>query len=139
MAGMVNILKQSFTLVELMIVIVVIGIIAALSVPRLNGRADKTRYNTAVADVQTSIPMALKLYEFDTGSYPSTSQGLRALYEKQARAQKWNGPYLDYKPVDPWGQEYNYIYPSLKQANSYDLWSNGPDRISGSEDDIKNW
>lgn len=128
--------KAGFTLIEILLVVVIIGILAALAAPRLGGRVKEARINSARADVQ-SIGTALRLYELDNGDYPSSLQGL---ISKPGGSNNWRGPYLEKSamPKDPWGNDYVYNYPGQHNSHSYDLKSNGPDGVA-SADDVNNW
>ncbi len=128
-------MKRSFTLIELMLVVIIIGILAGLVVPRLAGRAEKARKIAAKADVEVNIPQALDLYEMDTGSYPDQ---LEDLVNDPSQEENWDGPYLKKMPKDPWGEPYHYKYPS-EHGIDYDLVSKGNDKVLGSEDDVTNW
>ncbi len=131
-----------FTLVELMLVIIIIGVLAAMVVPSLAGRAERARVTAAKADISSSIGMALDLYEADTGAYPATEQGLEALIKETEGVAGWLGPYLkgtSEVPRDPWGNEYNYTCPGEENAESYDLVSYGRDGKEGGEDDVANY
>lgn len=130
--------RSGFTLIELMIVVVILAVLAAAVVPRLAGRTQQARINTAKMDISGNISVALDLYELDNGKYPTTEEGLSALLTKPASATNWNGPYLKKKPIDPWGNEYKYASPGTHN-NDYDLYSLGPDGIEGTNDDITNW
>jgi general secretion pathway protein G len=133
--------QAGFTLIELMIVIVIIGALAALAVPRLAGRSEAARQTAAQADIKGNISLALRLYEVDTGRYPTTEQGLEALLTKPSSPpvpQNWKGPYLEEAPLDPWGKAYIYKFPGTHPPRDYDLSSLGPDGAA-SEDDISNW
>ena len=133
-----------FTLVELMLVIVIIGVLAAMVVPRLAGRTEQAKIARAKADV-ASIGLALDLYELDTGKYPAESD-LKALTEKTAPSdlsedaqKRFSGPYLKKGlPKDPWGRDYNYKSPS-DHNQDYDLWSAGSNGQPGDNDDVSNW
>jgi len=127
-----------FTLIELMLVVVIIGALVAMVMPRLTGRSEQARATAAEADVRANIATALKLYELDNGNYPSSEEGLNALLAKPSLAQNWRGPYLEKKPVDPWGREYQYKCPGEHRAADYDLYSLGKDGAE-STDDVKNW
>jgi general secretion pathway protein G len=129
--------KRGFTLIELMLVVIIISALVAMVLPRLTGRSEQARIAAAKADINVNIATALKLYELDNGAFPTTEEGLDALLHKPASAPNWNGPYLEKKPIDPWGREYKYISPG-KYRPDYDLYSLGRDGIE-SEDDITNW
>ena len=130
--------KMGFTLIELMLVVVIIGTLVAMVMPRLAGRGEQARIAAARADIEANIATALKLYELDNGSFPSTSEGLNALLVAPASAHNWNGPYLEKKPIDPWGREYKYKSPGEHRPADYDLYSLGRDGVE-SADDVKNW
>src|SRR4030042_2333941 len=97
---------KAFTLIELMLVVIIIGALVAMVMPRLTGRGEQARVAAAQADIQANIATALKLYELDNGSFPTTEEGLNALLNKSTSARNWNGPYLEKKAIDPWGKEY---------------------------------
>jgi general secretion pathway protein G len=132
-----NFLK-AFTLIELMLVVIIIGALVAMVMPRLTGRSEQARVAAAQADVSANIATALKLYELDNGSFPSTAEGLNALLSQPASAPNWKGPYLEKKPIDPWGREYKYKCPGDHRTADYDLYSLGRDGVE-SADDVKNW
>jgi general secretion pathway protein G len=127
-------MRKAFTLIELMLVVIIIGVLASLVVPRLAGRAEKARRVAAKADVAANIPSALDLYEMDMGEYPPRLEDLI----QSPGSENWDGPYLKKLPKDPWGAEYYYKYPG-DHALDYDLASKGKDRTLGTEDDVTNW
>jgi general secretion pathway protein G len=127
--------KKAFTLIELMLVVVIIGVLASLVVPRLAGRADKARAMAAKADIEANIPSAVDMFEMDTGKYPAS---LDELLHSPSGAADWHGPYLKKPALDPWSRPYQYKAPG-EHDNDYDLWSQGKDGVSGNEDDVKNW
>jgi len=132
-----------FTLIEVMIVVVILGILAAVVVPRIMGNPDEARITVARTDIN-NITSALSLYRLDTFSYPSTDQGLEALIQRPANlpsGARWReGGYLSQMPKDPWGNPYQYLQPGVK--GEFDLWSLGADGAPGGEGlgaDIGNW
>ncbi len=131
-------MKRGFTLIELMLVVIIIGALVAMVMPRLSGRGEQARVAAAKADIQANIATGLKLYELDNGNFPSTEEGLNALFSKSASAMNWNGPYLERRPIDPWGREYKYKCPGEHRSSDYDLYSLGKDGTE-SADDVANW
>jgi len=130
--------KKGFTLIELMLVIIIIGALAAMVMPRLTGRSEDARKAAAMADVFANIATALKLYELDVGNFPTTEQGLNALITQPTGVSNWRGPYIETKPLDPWGREYQYVCPGTHRPD-YDLFSLGKDGQAGTADDVGNW
>jgi general secretion pathway protein G len=131
--------RRGFTLIEIMLVVIIIGALAAMIVPRLAGRSEQAKVAVAKADL-SNIATALKLYELDNGNFPITSQGLSALRERTASVpvpKNWNGPYLEKDPVDPWGSAYVYVAPGAHRPD-YDLSSKGKD-LNSADDDVVNW
>jgi general secretion pathway protein G len=131
-------MKKGFTLIELMLVVIIIGVLVAMVMPRLAGRSEQARIAAAKADITSGIAVSLDLFELDNGRYPNTEEGLNALIANSSGLENWKGPYLKKKPTDPWGRDYNYKSPG-EHNSDYDLWSSGPDGTSGSQDDIGNW
>ena len=132
-----------FTLIEVLVVVVIIGILAAVVVPRFMDEPDRARIVKAQQDIQ-AIQTALNLYRLDNQTYPSTNQGLAALVDQpsgQPPAPNWKaGGYLEGLPVDPWGREYNYLNPGVH--GEIDIWSNGANGMPGGEGlnaEIGNW
>ncbi len=137
--------NRGFTLIELMVVIVILGILAGLIIPRIMGRPEEARRMKAKIQIE-SIETAIKLYRLDNGEYPSTEQGLEALVEPPTVGQlpkAWRkGGYLEKGkvPKDPWGNDYIYLCPGLH--DDFDLMSYGADGEPGGEDnnaDINSW
>jgi len=128
--------KTGFTLIEIMLVVAIIGILAAMVVPRLTGRTKQARAAVAKADVDVNLPLALDLYELDIGEFPS---GLDHLRDNRDDNDNWQGPYLKKIPKDPWGRDYYYVYPGEHNRSDYDIYSAGADGAPGTDDDIVNW
>ncbi len=130
--------RSGFTLIELILVITIIGVLAAMVVPRFVGRSEDARKARAKADI-ASIGTALDLYELDIGEYPATLEDLAAREAPTGvEANQWNGPYLKKGlPKDPWGRTYVYNAQS-QRAQDFDLYSLGKDGQPGN-DDITNW
>ncbi len=131
-------MKKGFTLIELMLVVIIIGALVAMVMPRFTGRGEQARVAAATADIQANIATALKLYELDNGGFPASEEGLNALLSKPASASNWNGPYLEKRPIDPRNREYKYKSPGEHRTSDYDLYSLGKDGVE-SADDVKNW
>jgi general secretion pathway protein G len=132
-----------FTLLEVMIVVVILGILAALVVPKIISRPDEARVIAARQDV-ASIMQALKLYRLDNLRYPRTEQGLQALTEKPSTAPvppNWKlGGYLERLPKDPWGNPYQYLNPGLHgEIDVYSLGADGTPGGEGTDADIGSW
>ncbi len=123
---------RGFTLIEIMVVVVILGILGALIVPNIIGRPDEARVQAAKADIE-SVGTALELYRLDNGNYPSTDQGLDALVSEPSgfpEARRWNADgYLKKLPVDPWDEPYLYF----SEDRSYEIYSYGSDRKEGGE------
>ena len=138
-----SIKSKGFTLIEILLVVIIIGTLVAMVVPRLGGRSEQARVAAAKVDITVNIPTALKLYELDNGFFPTTEQGLAALFKKPAvepNPQNWNGPYLERLPTDPWGKPYQYHSPGTHRPHDYDLWSAGKNtKEDKTDDDITNW
>lgn len=121
-----------------MLVVVIIGILAALVIPKIAGNSERARVTAATADINGGIKSALGQYEIDSGAYPGS---LQDLIVQPGNARNWHGPYFDPPklPVDPWGNPYIYVFPGKHNQGSYDLSSMGPDGKEGTDDDIMNW
>ncbi len=137
--------ERGFTFIEIMVVVAILAILAALVVPRIMGRTDDAKRTAAKVQIR-NIEGALQLYKLDNGVYPSTEQGLKALIEKPSVGvvpKKWKlGGYLQKLPEDPWGNSYKYLSPAPAQRGDYEIMSLGTDGEVGGEGvnaDITNW
>jgi len=133
--------QRGFTLIEVMVVVVILGILAAIVVPRVMDRPDVARITKAKQDIR-ALESALNLYKLDNFVYPTTDQGLEALVQKPEgtpEPRNWK-PYMDRMPKDPWGNQYQYLSPGVK--GEVDIFSLGADAQPGGEGvnaDIGNW
>src|SRR5690606_16479945 len=115
--------RRGFTLLELLLVLVILAVLAALVVPKFTGRSQQARETAAKTDI-SNISLALDSFEIDNGRLPTTEEGLKALVTQPANVTAWT-QYLDRIPKDPWGNDYQYRYPGRRNPNGYDLWSFG--------------
>ena len=128
-----------FTLVELLLVLAILAVLAAIVIPKFSGRTEQARVTAATTQI-SNLGTALDSYEVDTGSYPDSNMGLQALVAKPANVDNWRGPYMKQDiPKDPWGDPYVYEFPGKHGEGHYDLYSYGPDKRAGTDDDITNW
>ena len=130
--------QRGFTLIELLLVLVILGVLAAIVVPKFAGRTEQARVTAAQSQIAT-FGTALDAFEVDNGYYPKGKDGLYDLVTQPGNAQNWRGPYMRAVPDDPWGNPYVYDYPGKNNANSYDIMSMGPDGRAGGDDDLTNW
>jgi general secretion pathway protein G len=132
--------SQGFSLLELMVVIVIIGILASMIVPNIMGSQERANVQKAVSDI-TALEGSLSLYKMDNYDYPTTEQGLEALVEQtdiEPEPRRFpEGGYIKRLPQDPWGNDYVLLNPG--EQGRFDVFSAGPDREPGTEDDIGNW
>jgi general secretion pathway protein G len=127
--------RRGFTLIEILLVMTIIAILAAIVIPKMVGRSEQARQTAAHADL-SSIKTALDAYEVDNGFYPKS---LQDLIQQPNNARNWHGPYLESLPQDPWGNPYVYSFPGRHNPNAFDIYSIGPDAKAGTDDDIGNW
>ena len=132
--------KRGFSLIELLVVLVILGMLGGLVGPRLFDRVDLSKVDTAWSQVRM-LKAAMGTFRLDIGRYPTTEEGLRALAYEPQNLERWKGPYVDEEiPDDPWGNPYVYIFPG--QYGEYDIVSLGADGQPGGEGenaDIGNW
>jgi general secretion pathway protein G len=133
--------QRGFTLPELLVVLGILGLLAVLVVPRVVGFYSKAKVDTAKIQIE-KFGGILDLYRLEVGSYPGQDDGLKALIEKPADAEAWNGPYIknDDSLVDPWGEPYVYRFPG--EHGEYDIYSLGADKKEGGDgedQDIQSW
>lgn len=136
-----SIATKAFTLIELLLVITIISVLAAVVMPRFFGRSQEARIIAARQTIVGTFGIAMDLFEQDTGRYPSSEEGLLALIENP-QIRNWRGPYIKRAsiPMDPWGNPYRYTYPSELTSSEflYDIVSAGPDGTYGNNDDVTN-
>lgn len=130
--------NRGFSILELLLVLVILAILAGIVGVNFIGKSADAKIKAARTQLE-NIKQALTTYEIDTGTLPTTQQGLEALSENPGNVEGWTGPYMEEKlPKDQWGKEWQYRYPGTHN-NFFDLYSAGPDGIEGNDDDIKNW
>jgi len=124
--------EAGFTLLEILVVVAILGLLIGLVAPRVLRLLGGAKVSIAHQAIER-LGSTLDIYKLDTGSYPSTEQGLAALLQRPAGIATWNGPYLqgDNMPVDPWNHGYVYRQPSGRQGHEYDLCSGGPNGANG--------
>ena len=130
-------------MMELLVVLGILALLAGLAITNVGGIFDSARIQTAQLFVKESMKAPLFSYNLRMGGYPTTAEGLNALITPPPdKADRWGTqPYITEPkvPLDPWSEPYQYASPGTHNKNTYDLWSKGPDKISGNEDDIGNW
>lgn len=124
---------RGFTLLELLVVLVIIGLLAGIVGPQLFKNVGKSEITTAKAQIDV-LDKALDQYRLDVGRYPSTQEGLVVLVTRPGNEMRWNGPYLKKDvPLDPWGMSYQYKFPGTRNPDDYEIFSFGRDKTSGGE------
>ena len=130
--------RAAFTLVELILVLVILAVLAAIVIPKMSGRSEEARVTAAKTQI-SSFEIALDAFEVDNGFYPQNNPGLNALVEQPNNAPNWKGPYLKSIPVDPWRNAYIYNYPGKNNPKHFDIQSMGKDGQLGTDDDVTNF
>jgi general secretion pathway protein G len=129
--------ERGFSLIELIVVLVILGLLAAVVAPNVYNKLAKGKDQIAKIQIK-ELEGALQLYSFDMGQYPATAEGLEALVRNPGSSDSWKGPYLSKElPKDPWGRPYLYRSPGMH--GDFDLYSAGADGTEGNEDDICSW
>jgi general secretion pathway protein G len=129
-------------MLELLVVLAILALLAGLAIVNIMNVEKNARIAATDIMVRQTFKSPLFTYRMAMSDFPSTTDGLQALVVRPAgNASRWSGPYLEggKVPLDPWGQPYHYQSPGAHNKESYDLWSSGPDKQSGTEDDIGNW
>src|SRR5947207_11149649 len=121
---------QGFTLVEMLLVLMILGVLAAIVVPKMANRGQDARIKATVTQI-SAFKTALDMFEVDNGYYPKGRNGLVDLVQKPRDASSWHGPYLDVIPKDPWGNDYIYEFPGKHISSAFHLLWMGPDGRSG--------
>jgi general secretion pathway protein G len=133
--------EKGFTLIELIVVLVILGLLAAVVAPKIIGKLSQSKAQIAKIQIK-ELESALALFSFDVGRFPTVTEGLEALRRNPGNLEAWKGPYLEKEvPLDPWGKPYVFRIPS-NHGNDYDLFSYGPDGVEGGEGenaDVGNW
>lgn len=133
---------HGFTLIEIMVVVIVIGILAAVIIPSFQGTTHDARVSAAKSNI-AELESALERFNVHNDRYPTSEEGLKALVEAPSgQEQKWRGPYVKTLRPDPWGNPYQYRNPGLHHTTSFDLWSRGADNADGGDGDaadLGNW
>lgn len=134
--------QHGFTLIEIMVVVVILGILAATIIPQFIGTTQDAKVGAAKAHIAV-LESALEQFNVNMDRYPTTDEGLKALVEPvEGGSAKWRGPYVKQLRADPWGNPYQYRRPGVHKTGGYDLWSRGADSADGGEGDaadIGNW
>lgn len=134
--------RRGFTLIEIMVVVVILGILAATIIPQFIGTTQDAKVSAAKSTI-AELESALERYQIHMDRHPTSEEGLKVLVEAPANdATKWRGPYIKMLRPDPWGNPYQYRYPGVQHPSSFDIWSRGAGGAEGGEGeaaDIGNW
>jgi len=132
--------RAAFTLMEVLLVLAIMGIIMAMVMPRVLGRQQHASIDATRMSIE-GLTQALRLYSLDhRGRYPTNGDSLDVLVDNPgSRDTRWRGPYLDRMPLDAWGNKFMFVSPGVRNSDSFDISSSGPDGVLGNSDDITNW
>ena len=136
--------RRAFTLLEIIVMVGILALLAALMINKIGGIFDSSQQTIARIFVRDTLKTPLERYRMDLGSYPNTAEGLAVLVTAPATTTgSWHGPYVEIpggkQQLDPWGEPYQYRYPGTHNKTGYDLFTKGPDKTEGTDDDIGNW
>ena len=139
-ADLRNSARGAFTLIEILLAIAMMSLLAFAVVTNLDKIMSSSQEKITKTFVNSSLATPMMAFKMAVGRYPTTEEGLAALSKSpDSLAERWNGPYVRTIPLDPWGNPYQYRFPSQKSTDGYDIWSMGPDAKNETEDDIGNW
>ena len=130
--------NAGFTLLEIMLVVIIIGVLITLGVTMTGGKINEAKTTAALAGIER-LKTSLLLYEATTKAAPTTEQGLKALVTRPEGVRNWTQKSEPRELEDPWGKEYIYVYPGIHNPKSFDIYSCGPDKLPNTSDDIGNW
>jgi general secretion pathway protein G len=134
--------SAAFTMIEIMVVVIILGILAATIVPQFIGTTKEAKVNAAKSNI-AELESAIERFYIHLDRYPTTEEGLKSLLEPpSAEDKRWRGPYIKVLHLDPWGTPYQYRSPGVHHTSSFDLWSRGADQADGGEGDaadLGNW
>jgi len=133
--------RKGFTLIEVLLTLALLALLASVVILNVDTFFSGGRAQVAEIWVNQSVKTPLRSFQLHVGRYPTTEEGLQALVDRPSGVEErnWRGPYIEDLPDDPWGNPYRYRHPGENNPRSYDVWSMGPDGVSGTGDDIGNW
>ena len=133
--------RKGFTLIEVLLTLALLALLASVVILNVDTFFSGGRAQVAEIWVNQSVKTPLRSFQLHVGRYPTTEEGLGALVDRPSGVEErnWRGPYIEELPNDPWDNPYQYRYPGQNNPRTYDVWSMGPDGVSGTDDDIGNW